>query len=114
MQINPLAMGHVTSYIDRLKQHGGQAGGNPFSLGKGTKTLGSRFDELLNDPMIQMGQGNAVQEFLGIGSGKNPNDMSALDSAMFGSMNLTNVKALATLTKVLGDESNPFASCSEP
>jgi len=110
MQINPLAMGQVTSYIDRLKQHGGQAGGNPFSLGTSNKVLGSRFDELLNDPMVQMGQGNAVQDFLGIGSGKNPNDMSALDSAMFGSMNLTNVKALATLTKVLGDEANPFAS----
>ncbi|UZP66337.1 chitosanase [Desulfovibrio mangrovi] len=110
MNVNPLAMGQITSYIDRLKQGGGQSGGNPFGLNKLNKTVGSRFDELLNDPMVQMGNGDAVQSFLGIGAGKNAGDMSALESAMFGSMNLTNVKALATLTKVLGDESNPFAS----
>ncbi len=111
MLISPISMNAVSTFVDRLKQQGGDSGhGDGFGLKKVGSPLGSRFAELLNDPMVQMGNTDAVQNFLGLGTGKDSGDMSALEGAMFGSMNLTNVKALATLTKVLGDDQNPFAS----
>lgn len=110
MIISPLTISNVSSYVDRLKQGGGNAHGNTFDIKKVNKSIGSKFSELLDDPMVQMGQAGSIQNFLGIGSGKDANEMTALDSAMLGSMNLINAKALCTLTKVLGDEQNPFAS----
>lgn len=110
MLISPISMNTVTTYLDRLKQGGGRSGGQLPEMHKTGRSLGSRFAELMDDPMVQMGQTDAVKDFLGIGDGKKGDDMSSIDSAIFGSMDLTNVKALATLTRVLGDEQNPFAS----
>lgn len=103
--IVPMNFSAVSSYLDRLKQ------GTPDTKGMGISSGENRFDQLLNDPALQTNGLDGVEKMLGLGTEKDGSDnMSIMEQTLTGSMQLGNMQALATLTKVLGNEQNPVAS----
>lgn len=128
MSINPAAIGRISAHVDRLSQGGADSvfGGGTTGLGAGRipgiggpggnpggglgGVLSGKFAQLMSDPMAQMTNPAVLQGVLGLDGGEGVKNLTPEDSAISGGLNLTNVKALATLTKVMGNEESPMAN----